>query len=73
MNDIVRVTFDPTTNIDPLTARTGDLAESVARYLHRLSGVPVTVDYAETLGYGAAFTGVRLVATFEVAPIGGVK
>ncbi|MFD7016034.1 hypothetical protein [Streptomyces sp. NPDC059928] len=73
MNDIVRVIFDPSTDIEPLTVASNDLVPSVARYLYRLTRLPVTVDYAETFSYGAAFTGVRLVATFEVAPIGGAK
>lgn len=70
---LFRVTFDPSTKIDPLTVGREDIAESVARYLYRLNGVPVTVDYAETFGHGAAFTAARLVSTFEVASIGGSK
>ncbi|GGU12908.1 hypothetical protein [Streptomyces violascens] len=73
MNDIVRVTFDPSTEIEPLTAKSDDLALTVARYLVRLSGEQMRVDYAETFGVGAAYTSVRLFATFEVASIGDAK
>ncbi|MGW8326539.1 hypothetical protein ACWGLE_01385 [Streptomyces sp. NPDC055897] len=74
MSALLRVTFDPTTQIEPLTiVASSDLAENVARYLYRLNGSPVTVDYAETFGYGAAYTASRLVSTFEVAEIGGAR
>jgi hypothetical protein len=71
---LLRVTFDPTTRIEPLTVKDfGDLPETVARYLHRLKHAAVRVDYAETFLTGAAFAGGRLLATFDVSEIGGVR
>ncbi len=74
MSTLLRVTFDPTTQIEPLTVKDfGDLAGTVARYLHRLRHTAVQVDYAETFSTGAAFAGGRLLATFDVAEIGGAR
>ncbi|MER5559643.1 hypothetical protein ABT071_13660 [Streptomyces sp. NPDC002506] len=74
MSALLRVTFDPTTQIEPLTIKgVGDLPETVARYLHRLNHTAVRVDYAETFMTGAAFAAGRLLATFDVAQIGGVR
>lgn len=70
---LFRVTFDESTEIEPLTVGSENLAETVARYLVRLSGEPMRVDYAETFGIGAAYTSVLLFATFEVAEIGGAR
>jgi hypothetical protein len=70
---LLRVTFDPMTKIDPLTVAGGDFHMTVARYLGRVTSQPVQVDYAETFMTGAAFAGGRLLATFEVAEIGGAR
>ena len=73
MSALFRVTFDPSTDIEPLTAASNELAMNVALYLRRLTSQPVRVDYAETFMTGAAFASGRLLATFEVAQIGGAR
>lgn len=69
-SQILLVTFDPSTGVDPLTVTAKQLADSVERYLQRVAPGGLTVRVAEDADYGLAHQDGRLVSHFTFAPIG---
>ncbi|MFB6805399.1 hypothetical protein [Streptomyces sp. NPDC056387] len=72
-SQILIVTFDPSTDLDPLTVVEKRLAEQVELYLQRLSAGPIDVAVSDSESTGLAVTGGRPLASFTFAPLGGAR
>ncbi|MFB6517471.1 hypothetical protein [Streptomyces sp. NPDC056401] len=66
---ILRVTFDDSTPLEPLTTLAVGAAEGIARYLHRLDAGTPTVELRPD-GFGLAFADGRLLTTFTTSTLG---
>jgi hypothetical protein len=72
-SQILLVTFDPSTGIDPLTVTAKQLVDSVELYLQRVAPGELTIRVAEDADYGLAHQRGRLVSHFTFAPLGGAR
>ncbi|MFJ8208171.1 hypothetical protein [Streptomyces sp. NPDC096033] len=72
-SQIIVVTFDPSTDLDPLTVIEKHLAEQVELYLQRVAAGPIDVALSDSEPTGVAMTDGRPLASFTFAPIGGAR
>lgn len=69
-SQILLVSFDPSTGLDPLTVVAKRLAEQVESYLQRVTPGELVVDVADDEDRGLVLRAGRLVAAFSFAPLG---
>jgi hypothetical protein len=72
-SQILIVTFDPSTDLDPLTVVEKQLAAQVELYLQRLTAGPVDVAVSDREPAGVAVVDGRPLASFTFAPLGGAR
>jgi hypothetical protein len=70
-SQILIVTFDPSTELEPLTVVEKRLVEQVELYLQRLVFGPISVTVSHTEPVGMAVHDSRPLASFTFAPLGG--
>lgn len=72
-SQILIVTFDPSTGVDPLTVIEKQLVDSVERYLQRVAPGELSISVADDAECGLAHQDGRLVSHFTFAPLGGAR
>lgn len=72
-SQILLVTFDASTAIDPLTVSAKNLAEHVESYLQRVAAGPLDVAVSDGEAFGVVHQGERLLAAFSFVTLGGAR
>lgn len=72
-SQILIVTFDPSTDLDPLTVVEKQLTEQVELYLQRITAGPIDVAVADNEAAGVAVADGRPLTSFTFAPLGGAR